>query len=248
MKRSKGLTLIEIMISLLLGLIVIGGALSIYISTIRSSTDISNSARLNYDLDSAMQLMVNDIRRAGFWGGAIAGSDAEINPFTIGVANIQIPVDSCILYTYDGDGDGVLVDDNEYYGFKLQDGNIRIWTSNAVDASGDCTANGWETITNEGKVNISSLTFSFLPSAASAGPPSIPALPQSSQCLNTTTSLAYNTPCSSVTVANLPSGNVAAETRQINIVMTGEVSGDSSVTKVLTATVRVRNDRTFTKP
>jgi len=80
--KQKGFTLIELMIAMMLGLIVIGGALSIYISTIRSSSDVVNSARLNYDLDSAMQLMVNDIRRAGYWGGAVAGSDATNNNFT----------------------------------------------------------------------------------------------------------------------------------------------------------------------
>jgi len=268
MKKQKGFTLIEIMIALMLGLIVIGGAISIYISTIRSSTDITNSARLNYDLDSVMQLMVNDIRRAGFWGGAVAGSNSNNrdtvncanpdllgNPFTCGAANIQIPVASCILYTYDADGDGLLAGDTEYYGFKLQDGNIRIWTDNAVDASGDCTANGWQTITDENKVNITNLTFSFSDIAVSAGPPAMPALPQSSQCLNTTTSTPYSETCAAAATTDtdgdgtndLVSGETAVETRQINIVMTGEASDDASVTKVLTASVKVRNDRIFTQ-
>ena len=59
--RQLGFSLIEIMIALLLGLVVVGGAITIYISTIRGSTDTLRSARLNHDLDSAMQLMINDI-------------------------------------------------------------------------------------------------------------------------------------------------------------------------------------------
>ncbi|MBE0469476.1 MAG: prepilin-type N-terminal cleavage/methylation domain-containing protein [Methyloprofundus sp.] len=235
-KRNNGLTLIEIMIALLLGLIVIGGALSIYIATIRSSTDITNSARLNYDLDSVMQLMVNDIRRAGYWGGAVTGSDAQTNPFTIGAANIQIPVDSCILYTYDANGDGVVgTEHTEYYGFKLQDGRIQIRSSKAAETKTDCTGTGWETITDENKVNITSLTFSD----------------NNSKCFNSTTKKLYapageDKSCPATAVAGFSTaGDTLVETREIAITLTGNVVGDAPVTKSLTANVKVRNNRIF---
>jgi len=259
-KKQKGITLIELMISMMLGLIVIGGALSIYISTIRGSTDITNSARLNYDLESSMQLMVNDIRRAGYWGGAIAGSNANNNPFVILVtnANITIPIASCILYTYDFDDDTVLdltdgsggttEDTSEFFGFKLDNGAIKIRSAKVPDNSADCRGSGWETITDENKINITGLTFSFSAIAAAVGPPATPALAQSSQCFNTTTSEPYTTPCSLVSAANLATGDQAAEARQVNIVLTGEVNSDDTVIKSLTATVKVRNNRIFTQP
>ncbi len=241
MKKQNGLTLIEIMISLLLGLIVIGGALSIYIASIRGSTDVVNGARLNYDLDSIMQLMVNDIRRAGYWGGAITGSSVRNpagagcsagNPFTCGTANIQLPTASCILYTYDADSNGT-VDNGEYFGFKLEDGSIKISSADTVDATVDCTASDyrWQTITDENKINISNLTFSDA----------------NYKCLNTTTLASFDTPCASVSSADLPPDNNAVETREITITMVGNVKDEGAVNKTLSAIVKVRNNRIFTQ-
>ena len=68
MKKQTGFTLIEIMISLLLGLIVLGATISIYIAAIRGSSDVIKSARLNYDLDSALSMMANDIRQFADFG------------------------------------------------------------------------------------------------------------------------------------------------------------------------------------
>lgn len=254
--KKSGFTLIELMIAMMLGLIVVGGALSIYISTIRSSSDVVKSARLNYDLDSVMQLMVNDIRRAGYWGGTVAGSDARTNPFTNGTANIQIPSSSCILYTYDYDGDGDLngntvVETSEYFGFKLENNAIKVRSSKIAD--NDCVGDGWESIVDTNKVKITRLEFSLSPIAAEVGPPAIPALPQSSQCLNITTDEVFSGSCSNAFSAaagvtgKLVAGDEAAETRQVNIILTGEVLTDAAASKLATASVKVRNNRIFTQ-
>jgi len=250
-RKQKGFTLIEIMIALMLGLIVIGGTISIYISTIRSSTDITNSARLNYDLDSAMQLMVNDIRRAGYWGGAIAGSDAETNPFTQGNANIQISnytdadgvvhPDGCIVYSYDANGSGANtlndltddVDENEFFGFRLDRGAVWMRSTVDIDGSGgsvedptNCDDDSdWSRIIDENKIEITALSFSNA----------------NYKCLN----VFLANDCTSTP---LISGNIAVETRQIGIILTGNVLNDAPVTKSLLGIVKVRNDRIFTQP
>lgn len=242
-RKQKGFTLIEIMIALMLGLIVIGGALSIYISTIRSSTDITNSARLNYDLDSVMQLVVNDIRRSGYWSQAIAESDARDNPFMLegaaGNTNIFISKktgeadNSCIVYSYEGETGNGTVDTNEYYGFRMNGDGIDMRSSVTDVANASCDDPGdWENIIDTSKIVITALTFNNT----------------SFKCLNTTSSISYNTPCASVTAANLPSDAEAIETRQIGITVQGNVDNDSTVTKRLTAIIKVRNDRVFTQP
>ncbi len=245
MKKLKGFTLIEIMISLLLGLIVIGGALSIYISTIRSSTDITNSARLNYDLDSVMQLMVNDIRRAGYWGGAISGADAKTNNFTQAATDIQIrniaapttAVNSgnCILYTYDADSSGTVSAD-EYYGFRLNGVELEARITGTVATAQSCgVGTQWNNIADENKVNISVLTFSD----------------NNSKCFNSTSSVLYapagaDKSCPAAAVAGFSAaGNTLVETREITITLTGNIVNDAPVTKSLTANVKVRNNRIF---
>jgi len=237
MNHSKGFTLVEIMLSLLLGIIVIGGALSIYISTIRSSTDITNSARLNYDINSIAQLMLNDIRRAGYWGQAISGSDARDNPFMLGNANILISKktgeddDSCIVYSYEGESSNDTVDVDEYYGFRLNGDGIDMRYSVGAVADASCDQGNWENIINTDKVIITALTFDDT----------------NSKCLNNTTGISYNTPCASVSSANLATDAVAIETRQINITIEGNVVNEVPVSKILTVFVKVRNDRVFTQ-
>lgn len=238
MKRQSGYSLIEIMIALVLGLIVIGAVLSIYISTIRGSTDTLRSARLNHDLDSTMQLMINDIRRAGYWGGAVAGSNAENNTFTAATTKSQIMdfndgvnhVNGCILYTYDGDnGDGA-VDNTEYYGFKID--RSAVWMRMTGTTTANCNDGNWERITDESQLNITALTFSDA----------------ASQCQNTTTDTVYAMPCdAAVAAGNILATQQAVETRQIDITLTGTVLADGNVQKTLKETVKVRNNRIFTQ-
>jgi len=241
MKKQTGFTLIEIMIALVLGLIVLSATIGIYITTVKGSTDTINSARLNHDLESVMSLMVNDLRRAGYWGGAKEGVDSSTNPFTIGTANIQSPSTSCILYTYDG-GSGVtsgvnhdsngLVDADEYYGFQLTGGAVTMRTTGTTTAN--CADGNWETMTIDSggqSINITALTFTI-----------------AYKCLNVSTALSYDSTCAQVaTAGNLVTGEKASESRQFNIVLTGQLANDATVTKTLTGTVKVRNDRIFTQ-
>ena len=113
------------MIALLVGLIVVSATISIYVATVSSSSSTIKSTRLNHDLDAVMTLMVNDIKRAGYWGGARVGADSRNNPFTVvtttatavnfAPTNVSVMdftddggtnhVLGCILYSYDADGD-----------------------------------------------------------------------------------------------------------------------------------------------
>lgn len=263
MNRNRGMTLIEIMIALLLGLMVIGGVMTIYISSIRGSTDIANSARLNYDLDSVMQMMVNDIRRAGYWGDAVSGSVAKNNPptcdtgnpFTCGDADIVISKktgeadDSCILYAYDfDDGDSTTTPEepdgnvnlNEYFGFRLNGNGVdmRYSVDDATNIS--CDDGNWENIVDTETVSINSLSFSMV----------------NSKCLNNTISDVYtdtsnpidNSCAAAVSEGAVSSDDVVIETRQIDITLTGQVNGEDVVNKSLTDIVKVRNDRIFEQP
>jgi len=194
--RKNGFTLIELMIAMMLGIIVVGGAMSMYISTIRTSADIVKSARLNYDLDTTMQLMVNDLRRAGYWGGAIISGSNDFlleNPFsdtntTVNIRTVAAPTTDptpnsgdCILYSYDADGNGK--DEDLSNPGNDKDGNaITVIASteyygfkledNAIKIrySGsnttDCDNGLWERITDEDTIKITHLEFNFLPIAA----------------------------------------------------------------------------------
>lgn len=264
MKKQSGYTLIEIMIASLIGLIIVAATIGIYTATVKSSSNTIKSARLNHDLESIMSLMVNDIRRAGYWGGAVVGANSQQNPFTIAPETIDINIPpnnfapsgiavmdytdaaatvhpgGCILYSYDADSDGhyddnvngifepLPVDDtNEFYGFRLEGNTVEMRLTGTTTA--DCTNGFWRPMTiNAGSenINVTALTFTTTYKCLIAG-------------------VSYdNTVCAAVAAP----GQKAVESRQIDIVLTGQLANDATVTKTLTGTVKVRNNRIFTQP
>jgi prepilin peptidase dependent protein B len=249
MNKQSGYTLFEIMIALSLGLIVIGSTMAIYISTIRGSSDTIKAARLNHDLESVMALMINDIRRAGYWGGAQVGANSNNNLFTsetdadmtnIQVRNFAAPTTvltsgNCILYSYDADADGA-VDDNEHFGFRLRNGtiNMRLSGAPANPATCDGEEDSWEENIAGDQITITALTFDL----------------GNSKCKNVTTSTAFNSTCTAAaaTVGNLNGGDQIVETRQVSITLSGRLANDPTVSKTLTGIVKVRNDRIFIQP
>lgn len=180
-KRQKGLSLVELLIGLLVGAIVVAGAISIFTGSVRNSTDNINLTRLNQDLRAMMDIMERDIRRAGF-----VTSDPQTNlnsvlnnPFldnqTVG-ATTDITIldydggtDNCILYAYnrddDADNNGVTdeipsaVDSNERLGFRLDSGG-ELDMRQSGSTNDDCSNGSWQTIT-EPEVEITSLSFAL---------------------------------------------------------------------------------------
>lgn len=69
-KKMAGFSLIELMIAATLGLFVLAAVTAVMISTITTNSSNLSMIRLDQDLRTVMQLMVNDIRRAGSWARA----------------------------------------------------------------------------------------------------------------------------------------------------------------------------------
>jgi len=257
-KQEKGFTLIELMIAMMLGLIVIGGALSIYISTVTSSSNTIKSARLNYDVKSVIALMSNDMKRAGYWGGAVVGSDSRDNVFMAAATNLQIRnlaapttavnTGNCILYSYDADADANVDDNNdvddvddtdELYGFRLSGTSIQMRLAGATTSDCDLEDDSWQAITTD-NVEVTNLQFSFLP---------VGTLTATTRCLNNTTATSFNTLCSVAddTAGNINSGDLIIESRVLNIIIAGRVGDDNDVVQTFSETVQVRNNRTYTQ-
>ncbi|NQW92722.1 MAG: PilW family protein, partial [Polaromonas sp.] len=62
---QRGLTLVELMISMVLGLVIVGGVLSIFISTNQTAKVNDNLMRIQENARTAFDLMARDIREAG---------------------------------------------------------------------------------------------------------------------------------------------------------------------------------------
>ncbi len=176
--KEAGFNLLELMIVMSLGLIVVGGAMNVFLATSNSNRDFLNSIRLHGEMRGVMSFMTRDLRRAGSWNFKII-NDAEIaantpeddrttmadNPFNgaeIAGTPICDPtilecVYSCVEYTYDLNLDGSDLDEDldkdesELFGFGFEDGVIKIRQGGTTCAAGMA---GWESVTDDSNVRI----------------------------------------------------------------------------------------------
>ena len=68
-KQSKGFSLIELLVAMVVGLIIISGAFSLHSTT--RKTQMANEVQLDMVADArfAIELIAYDLRHAGMWGG-----------------------------------------------------------------------------------------------------------------------------------------------------------------------------------
>jgi len=264
-KQQAGVTLVELMIGLLVGLIVVAAGTNIFSTSIRGQTDNINLIRLNQDMRAMMDIMARDIRRAGF-----VTSDPEANltslrnnPFFNGVFTDIAVLDegACIVYAYNRDddvnNDGVTdetpsaVDSNERLGFSLSEGRLRIRLSGATNE--DCSDGSWQNIT-EPEVEITELTFRLTSTPLNV----------TSMATDTDNDGCYNGDDQNPTVASsscktgnygnnlcdtgeacntCTTGQACLYVRNVAILLTGRLRDDNAVTQTITEQVRVRNDK-----
>ncbi|CAG7857594.1 hypothetical protein MCAMS1_02479 [biofilm metagenome] len=92
--KQSGLTLIEIMIALLLGLFLIGGIIQVFITNKQSYRLMEAQSRLQENGRFALELLNHDIRLAGYVGcSGIVNAPPKINPTVIANAPLVVPVD-----------------------------------------------------------------------------------------------------------------------------------------------------------
>jgi prepilin-type N-terminal cleavage/methylation domain-containing protein len=162
-KSQAGLTLIEMMIALLIGLIITAGVLTIFVSNIKSSTENTKMIRMNQQLRSTMSFITDELKRAGYSG------DSTNTTFTKQLNFYSDSDQACLRYAYDVNGNGVMDTkpktdpdtgsvsevDSEIYAFQFKDGAIR-WGENIT--SENCDGGVWQDITDSNIVQITSFT------------------------------------------------------------------------------------------
>jgi len=250
-KQQAGLTLVELMIGLLVGTIIIAGGLRVFTVVIRGQSDNVKLTRLNQDMRAMMDIMVRDIRRAGFVTSDPENylSSLKNNPFfdatTLG-ATTDIAVDdtgSCLVYSYNKD-DGSppvvgSVPSNERFGFMLSGVLLKMRKYGATNE--DCgTGSEWESI-SESEVEITVLKFML-----------------TEKELNVTSMTKDVNPVDGIMdgddngdgfcdVSEKCTICVTSESclivRNVAITLTGQLSTDPTIKQTITAFVRIRNDK-----
>lgn len=241
LQHQRGVSLIELMVGMTIGLIIVAATGSIYITAMRGGTDATRSAKLNMELRGAMDTMVSEIRRAGYHY-TTTSTDTTANPFMQATSNLSIPSASCVLFAYDADQSGA-INTADFFGFKKNGDAISMRSGGTAPTTSDgCAATGdsWEKITDDNNVVVDTLTFANTNTTQD----------DMFQCWNTDTNASETASCKAdETVYDAAAtGTRLVETRSVIVALTGYHKADPLTKISLTQQVRVRNDKILVKP
>ncbi|TCK05943.1 PilW family protein [Marinobacterium mangrovicola] len=233
--RQSGYTLIELMVGLLVGLIVLSGVIYIFLTALRSSTDVLNSTRLNQEVATLSDLMTGELRRAGYWNAQASGA-AGTSPYSgdpAGEMALNIVSSTCVLYSYDKQSAGLsTVADTDRSGFRLyptsgDNGELQYKASAAsISDSSQCTNDaGWVSLTDSSFMYVTSLAITDT---------------SESRCYSLTSSAAseaFMSPgCTSF------GADPYVTVRVVSVAFSAEVSRDDSWQNRVSETVKIRNN------
>jgi prepilin peptidase dependent protein B len=216
MRTQHGASLVELMVGIAVALFIVATASFAASNQLNDNRRLMLEAQVEQDLRAASELIVRDLRRAGYWQNAaaqIAASGTAANSY----ANVSAAssAGNSISYAYSQDEPGEEndhIDGNEQSGAKLDSGTLKLLMGDG----------GWQAITDPAVVTVTAFRVS----------------------LNThEVSLAdfCETPCpASGTPATCPPQQ---QVREVRVQIAGTAAQDASVTRSLDTTVRVRNDR-----
>lgn len=169
--RQRGVGLVELMISLVIGMIVIAGALSMVSSTFGANASQMKMSRLNNELRMAMSSITRDMRRAGHNSWTIAQLTAGVytpSPQPASVVTVTSGAESVVM-SYDENVDGAYpaAEPTETYSFRFN--------NNTIEAKiGTATAGSWSAIVDPSVIQITAFTIEdlsqVLPKATTSGP------------------------------------------------------------------------------
>lgn len=225
--RQRGLSLVELMVGIAIGLFVVAAGVLGATTSLRENKLLLLEARLQQDLRATMDLITRDIRRAGYWGDAISTiptktTSSAANPH-IAISGMPVraglphgttpvsesaasPLDS-LTYRWDKNNDGTL-DANEVYQFDVDNGVVRMKIGSGA----------WQAVTDENSIYVTGFSIT----------PRITWIPLYDKCPNTCNPATRN--CPEIAVRSL---TVRIQARSL----------DNSLQRTLRSDVRVRNDQ-----
>lgn len=212
---ARGLSLVELMVGVAVGLFLVSGVLAMSASNLDKSRRLLSDVRFNQDLRTAVDLVTRDLRRAGYWGNAITGTQAigatsatAQNPY----ASSSGSTAAGLSYRFSRDAtENDTMDDAEQFGFRVLDGVLQM--------RGD--ADGWRDVTDANVMTVADAGLVITPTET--------VLPLGHLCPR---------PCNAGT-PNCPSVTV----RSYAVSLSATSTADPAIVRQLRTSVRLRNDQ-----
>jgi prepilin peptidase dependent protein B len=161
--KQHGNSLVELMISMTLGLASITAMASLVGHGIALNTSLLAKSRLDEEINAVVAVISHDLKRAGFYADTneiVKDPTTFLNPFdnSLSIAAFtDEPANSCINFAYDRNKNGLLdtAPSNENYGYRLKDKAVEIRLDGAA-----CNESGWHDLTDPKVVQVTTLKFS----------------------------------------------------------------------------------------
>lgn len=222
--RQRGLSMVELMIGVALGMFLVAGAVTVFVTHLSNSRNLLVEARVNQDLRAAADVISRDLRRAGYWDNALSGVIAAgaagatvANPHSA----ITMTGTTQVEYTFSRNADNT-PDNNEAFGFRR--GTVSGIGVIQMKTDGTPT---WQTLTDPTVLNIpaNGLAITQVARTIAVGGACAKACPPPAGA--------------TWTCPNPPTLTL----RQYDITITGTAVADARVTRTLQTRARVRNDQ-----
>ncbi len=213
-RAQRGLSLVEMMVGLALGLFITALAGTLVVSHVRENRSLLLEARLMQDLRGAADMITRDLRRAGYWADATAGvwsADAAAtrpNPYAAFAPGTAASDAVSFRYSRDNTENGT-VDTNEEFGFRLHNGTIEMLLGSS----------GWQALTDAGTLRVTTFIVT----------PQVERIDLQATC---------SKPCAAGSTTCPPH----QEVRSLALLIAGHSATDALVTRSVRSQVRIRND------
>lgn len=178
-RQQFGLSLVELMVGITVGLIVAAGASLVAVNQITEHRRLMLETQVQQDLRTAADLLQQDMRRAGFRGQADLGvwappsavgsmqeqvaQTASTNPYS----PLTVSQDgSTVTFLYAGKNSTNTPAANENFGFKWDKTSLVLYTQLGIGADGQPN---WQPITDPDSLQILNFTVSESSESVSLG-------------------------------------------------------------------------------
>jgi prepilin peptidase dependent protein B len=210
----QGISLVELLVGLAVGLFIAAAGVTLMAGNLRENRSLMLESRLMQDLRTAADIITRDLRRAGYWAGAVtavratADSAVPTNPY-LAISPSAAASDN-VSFAFSRDvTENQSLDSNEQFGFRLRRGVIEMQLGSG----------NWQALTDLNTVVISEFTVS----------PTVEEISLAGQCTR---------PCPTAAADCPPRQQV----RSLAVAITARSSTDPQVQRSLHSTVRLRND------
>ena len=154
--KTSGFTLIELIISLLLGSILLAMLVGLYTTSVSATAKAMKFSRLRTDLQAIVALMENDIRRAGYGGSEFMVGEGHNKV----IDTINTDLQKCIVYSYNYD-DTAAISQSYFMAFRYSYENKSIQFGRKLDPNAaNCFSSGnWKNLTDPNFMKVTMLSI-----------------------------------------------------------------------------------------